>query len=83
MSGLAPEIGRSDFPVGYGAAVAPNFDRFRAGSALWAASGAPLRVVKFGEVVKLTLFGYQPCQSTMCLREDVLKGKCRSEPNVK
>jgi hypothetical protein len=42
----------------------------------------PIDSGEVGEVVKLTLFGHQPCQSAMSLSEDALKRKCRSEPNV-
>jgi hypothetical protein len=79
---FAPEVDRSDFPVGCVAVGAPNFDRFRAGSAFLGGQWRPIGSGEVAEMVNLTVFGYQPWQSTMCLREDVLKRKCRSEPNV-
>ena len=81
MARFAPEVDRIRLSRRLRSRGSRNFDRFRAGSALWAAAGDPFEVRRGGEI-KLTLFGHQPCQSTMCLCEDVLKGKCRSEPNV-
>ena len=82
MIRFAPEVDRGDFQVGCGALGSPNFDRFRAGSAIWAASGVPIGSGEVGQELNLSLFGRPLCQSSMRLCEDVLKWKCRSEPNV-
>jgi hypothetical protein len=84
---LANNLIRSEMLIGatFPAALAlrePEFRSIRGRPALGRLGGDPWEVGKLAIAVNLALFGRPLCQSTMCLCEDVLKGECRSEPNV-
>jgi hypothetical protein len=60
----------------------PNFDQIGEGSADRGGVLCLAGSESSWQQGNLTVFGHQACQRTMNLCKEVLKGKCRGQPNV-